>query len=124
MERNQPNLQELGEIIQRARRNAGLSVRSCAAAARIDATWLSRFERGLYLQPDPRHLRRLAQVLELDLADLFALAGYYAGEHLPGFAPYLRTRYDLPEEAIQQLRAHFDLIADKYAEREDERGAA
>jgi hypothetical protein len=27
---------------------------------------------------------------------------------------YLRSKYDLPEEAISQLLAHFDLINDKY----------
>jgi hypothetical protein len=44
--------------------------------------------------------------------DLFTAAEYAEG--LPGFAPYLRSKYDLPGEAVAQLEAHFQLLAEKY----------
>jgi transcriptional regulator with XRE-family HTH domain len=87
-------------------------VRGLAAAAQVDSTWLSRVEHGIYVNPDPRNLHRLAQVLEVETMDLFTAAEYAEG--LPGFAPYLRSKYDLPPDAIEQLEAHFDLLAQKY----------
>jgi hypothetical protein len=42
------------------------------------------------------------------------ILGYADGRGLPGFAPYLRAKYDLPEEAIRPLEAHFQLLNDKY----------
>ncbi len=105
---------QLGSYVKRLRERRGFSVRGLAAAARVDATWLSRLEHGEYTSPDPRHLRLLAQVLEIETADLYVMAGYRGGEGLPGFVPYLRAKYDLPAEAIDQLQAHFELINEKY----------
>ncbi len=102
----------LGEHVRRLRESKGLSVRGLAAQAKVDATWLSRIERDVYTKPDPRYLWRLAQALDIDVEELYVDAGYSSG--LPGFAPYLRAKYDLPEEAIDQLEAHFQLINEKY----------
>ncbi|MDP9340533.1 MAG: helix-turn-helix domain-containing protein [Actinomycetota bacterium] len=109
---------QLGDYVKRMRERRGFSVRGLAAAARVDATWLSRLEHGEYTSPDPRHLRLLAQVLEIETADLYVMAGYRGGEGLPGFVPYLRAKYDLPAEAIEQLQSHFELINEKYKDEE------
>lgn len=88
---------------------------AAGSAAGVDPTWLSRLERGDYGSPDPRHLRELARVLELETIDLFAMAGYSGSEGLPNFAPYLRAKYDLPAEAVETLNDLFEYISDKYA---------
>ena len=103
---------KVGQLIRDRRQEKGLSVRGLAAAAHVDSTWLSRVEHGIYVNPDPRNLHRLAQVLDMETMDLFTAAEYAEG--LPGFAPYLRSKYDLPAQAIEQLEAHFELLADKY----------
>jgi len=109
------NSQQLGAYVQRLRRERSMSVRGLAAAAQVDGTWLSRLEHGAYASPDPRALGRLTRALEVEAADLYVAAGYRDGQGLPGFAPYLRAKYDhLPEEAIAQLEAHFELIDAKY----------
>ncbi|MDQ1741427.1 MAG: hypothetical protein QOE53_3079, partial [Pseudonocardiales bacterium] len=41
------------------------------------------------------------------------VAGLSDGQGLPGFAPYLRAKYDLPDDAVKQLEAHFQLLNDK-----------
>ena len=110
---------KVGQLIRERRNEQGLSVRGLAAAARVDSTWLSRVEHGIYVNPDPRYLHRLAQVLEMETMDLFTAADY---AELPGFAPYFRSKYDLPPEAIQQLQAHFELLAEKYDRDQDEEG--
>jgi transcriptional regulator with XRE-family HTH domain len=101
------------------RQGAGLGVRRLAAKANVDATWLSRLERGDYGSPDARSLWRLARALDIEVAALYSVAGY--GDGLPSFAPYLRAKYDLPEEAITQLEAHFELINERYAAEKGDR---
>jgi len=108
---------QLGEHVRHLRESRGLSVRGLAAQAKVDATWLSRLEHGVYASPDPRYLWRLAQALGIDVEDLYLDAGYGDGRGLPGFAPYMRAKYDLPEEAIEQLEAHFQLINEKYQDK-------
>ncbi len=100
----------LGDFIKRARERHGFSIRGLATAATVDATWVMRLERGEYSSPDPWHLKEIARVLELEMGDLFYMAGYQDGQGLPTFAPYLRARYDLPGHAIEQLEAHFELV--------------
>jgi transcriptional regulator with XRE-family HTH domain len=102
----------VGEIIREQRETRGLSIARAASAARVDARWLSRLERGIYRNPDARLMYQVAKVLDLETTDLFVAANFSDG--LPSFAPYLRSRYDLPPEAVEQLEAHFELLAQKY----------
>ncbi|MEA2901380.1 MAG: hypothetical protein QOH36_1267 [Actinomycetota bacterium] len=108
---------ELGELVRRHRTRRGLPLRALATAAGVDATWIMRLERGEYTSPDARSLAAIARALEIDVADLYAAAGYDAGRELPGFEPYLRSKYDLPPEAVAELRAHFDAINEAYLRR-------
>jgi transcriptional regulator with XRE-family HTH domain len=101
-----------GELVREARERHDLSIAKLAALADVDPRWLSRFEQGRYRNPDPRHMQRLAEALDLEPIALLTAADYVEG--LPGFGPYLRTKYELPAEAVAQLEAHFELIADKY----------
>jgi transcriptional regulator with XRE-family HTH domain len=105
---------QLGNYVRATREAAGWSLRRLAAATGVNPTWLMRLERGQYHSPDPRLLARLAQALGIDTADLFLAADYRGSDGLPGFAPYLRAKYELPPEAVDQLAAHFDLINERY----------
>jgi transcriptional regulator with XRE-family HTH domain len=107
---------KLGSKIRALRTRRGLSVRGLAAAAGVDATWVSRLERGKYDSPDPRLLRGLADVLEISASELFMAAGFEDGRSLPHLAPYLRAKYDLPEDAVAQLEAHFQLFNERQRE--------
>jgi transcriptional regulator with XRE-family HTH domain len=114
--------QALGDYIKREREAQGLSLRKLAAHAKVDYSWLSRLERGVYSSPDARSLSRVSRALDIEVADLYLQAGYGDGQGLPGFAPYLRAKYDLPDDALAQLQAHFELLNEKY--RQDKDGAA
>src|SRR6266567_886816 len=106
--------ERLGAHVAKLRRERNVSIRRLAGLAKVDATWLSRLERGLYDSPDARTLYRLARALDVDVNELYLEAGFADGQGLPGFTPYLRAKYDLPEDAIAQLEAHFELINQKY----------
>ena len=111
---NDPNTIRLGRYIERKRRALGLSIRGLAATAGIDASGLSRLERGRMGEPSPLYLQKLALALELDPSDLYLEAGYTGVKQLPGLVPYLRAKYELPDEAVEQLSAYFDFINSKY----------
>jgi transcriptional regulator with XRE-family HTH domain len=104
----------LGDHIHRLRAERGLGLREAARAAGVDPTWLSRLEQGVYVSPDPRSIVKVARGLGVDVEELYVVAGLSDGHGLPGFAPYLRAKYDLPDEAVRQLESHFELLNDKH----------
>jgi transcriptional regulator with XRE-family HTH domain len=108
-------VKSLGEYIHRLRRARKLTVRGLASTAQVDPTWLSRLEHDRYGSPGAARLYRLARALDVEVHDFYVACGYEDEQPgLPGFAPYLRAKYDLPDDAIQQLEAHFELINAKY----------
>lgn len=115
-DRSSDHGETLGSRIRRLRAATGLSLRALAARAEVDFSWLAKVERGEYQSPDPRCLFRLAEALDVEPANLYASAGY--GEGLPTFARYLRAKYDLPDDAVAQLEAHFELVNERYQRQE------
>ena len=105
---------ELGQLIKRKREERHETIRGLAARAGVDASGISRIEHGTYGAPSAQLISRIATALEINVSELYLAAGYDDGRALPGFAPYLRAKYNLPSEAIDQLEAHFELISDKY----------
>jgi len=75
---------QFSEILHRARSEKGLSLRQLAAQSGIEFTRLSRMEHGTRPAPGLREMRRLAELLSLDLVDLLVSAG-------------------TPREAVEQL---------------------
>lgn len=106
----------LGRTIKAARHAKGLTAYEVAQRTGVvHRATIQRIESGEISRPRPETLQRLAQVLEVDHDDLLSLAGYAQLSDLPGFEPYLRAKHgDLPNEAIDQLVGHFNLIEDKY----------
>ena len=101
---------QLAEALRRARTRAGLTVRQVAAAAEMTPATVSRLETGLIESPRPEHLRRLSRALDVDLEDLYALAGYLMPEGLPELQPYLRAKYGLSDRAVAQLDDYFQAL--------------
>jgi transcriptional regulator with XRE-family HTH domain len=66
----------LGTEIQNVRKLRGLSLNAVAKPAGLSATYLQKLERDQVESPSPHRLHGLANVLELDYADLLRLAGY------------------------------------------------
>jgi transcriptional regulator with XRE-family HTH domain len=68
----------LGSELHKVRKLRGLSLKAVADPAGMSATYLQNLERDEVASPSPHRLQSLAGVLDLDYADLFALAGYPA----------------------------------------------
>jgi transcriptional regulator with XRE-family HTH domain len=99
----------LGEVIRQARERRNISVRRLSAELHMHQSYISRVEAGFFKQPSPEKLQRIAEHLDLDYNDLCALAGYQA-PGLPGFLPYLRTKYDMTDEDARHLSNHFNQL--------------
>lgn len=64
-----------GRLIQRLRRERGLTQRQLAASLGLDFTYLSKVENDRGEPPGEETVRRLAELLEADEEELLALAG-------------------------------------------------
>lgn len=111
---NEQSLQ-LGRLLKQARIEHQLSAREVADRSGMADSNVLRLEQGAIASPRPDTLKSLADVLELDLADLYAAAGYVQPQGLPSFAPYLRSKYaDMPASAAAELEESFSRIAAKH----------
>jgi transcriptional regulator with XRE-family HTH domain len=104
----------LGTRIRRARERARLSLRNLEAITGISRAMLHRLELDELDNPSAATLRRLADALELDSDDLFALMGYQPRTALPSLTPYLRARYQLPPDALAEATEALQGILEKY----------
>ena len=94
----------LGTFLRERRQELGLSTHEVSRRSGINQASVVRIEQGNSAQPGPDTLRALAAALELDLSDVWAMAGYRHTADLPGPLPYLRAKYrDLSPEALQAL---------------------
>ena len=105
---------QLGQLLKMRREACGLSTHRLAAAAVMDQATVVRFEAGSIVAPRPDKLSRIAEVLGLSSADVFALAGYIAPTNLPTLRPYLSAKYrGLLTEDIEKIEAYVARIAKK-----------
>jgi transcriptional regulator with XRE-family HTH domain len=66
----------LGSELRNLRQMRDLSLKAVADPAGMSAAYLQKLERDGVDSPSPHRLHRLAQVLDVDYADLLRLAGY------------------------------------------------
>ena len=66
---------ELGEVIAKAREDKGLSQRQLAKLANINNSELSKIESGIRKEPNPKMLRKISSVLDVNYNDLMYMIG-------------------------------------------------
>ena len=108
---NPERAQRLGEFLRARRIELDLSARQVARTVDVRDSTIMRLERGAYAAPAADKLARIAGALELDLADVFALAGYVVPKSLPALPHYLKVRYpELADDAIGELHEHLNRL--------------
>jgi len=105
---------QLGEYIKQHRLEKGMSIRALGTEAKSDGAYITRIENGDITSPAPDRLALIARALGLKENDLYTLAGYRMSESLPSMDVYLRTKYQLPDSAIQELDSYFKYVEEKY----------
>jgi transcriptional regulator with XRE-family HTH domain len=104
----------LGEFIKSRRESQNITKADACRQSRLDYSYWVKLEAGVYQMPSPKALDLVADVISCKPADLYVLAGYKIGGELPGFGPYLRSKYHLPPEAIDQLESYFSFLRHQY----------
>lgn len=100
------NQYSFGEALHGRRLHQGLSLNALAARSGLDKSVISRLESGAIAHPSISVLRRLAPALQLTETELFGLLGASSRDRLPSLQPYLRAKYDLPDQAIADITAY------------------
>jgi transcriptional regulator with XRE-family HTH domain len=111
---------QLGAYVRKGRESRGLNLVEAAEASGLDRTYWRRLEDGRYGLPSPKALEAVARVIDCAVDDLYALAGYEPSGGLPTLKPYLRAKYHLPPEAIDQLEGYFAFLRSYYGILDDE----
>jgi transcriptional regulator with XRE-family HTH domain len=111
----QEQAKRFGEWLRSRRQEAGLGTTQLAKIVGVTDGTITRIEQGFIVTPAPDKLSRIAEALDLSLADVYAMAGYAVPDDLPSFQPYLRRKYrDMPAEAIDDLDKAFANIIKKH----------
>jgi transcriptional regulator with XRE-family HTH domain len=109
-----PKRLSLGQYLEQAREEAGISLRQLVAATGIPQTTINRLLKDEVEKPNPEHLTRLADALERNASDLFMVAGLPIPQGMPSIDALLRAEYDLPEEAVAEAKRNIQAIVEKY----------
>ena len=106
--------QQLGQVLKAGREAHGLSTHRLADAAEMDQATIVRLEAGSIVAPRPDKLSRIARVLGISGADVFAFAEYTVPGDLPTLRPYLQAKYSaLLKEDLDRIEAYVGRIAKK-----------
>jgi transcriptional regulator with XRE-family HTH domain len=107
---------KFGALIRRRRTERGLSTHELGRLVGTKNSTILRIEQGAFAAPRPDKLARIAEVLDMSLADVYAPAGYLVPTELPSFGAYLSAKYyELPEAALAQLNGLFEKLAARNA---------
>jgi len=104
----------LGQWLRAARERAGFGTYHLSKISGVSRSAIVRLEADEVDEPLPDHLVKLTDALELNATDAFLKAGLPIPTELPSLEPYLRTKYDLPPEALAEARKSLEQILEKY----------
>jgi transcriptional regulator with XRE-family HTH domain len=104
----------LGEYVREQREQAGFSQRQLAAEAGVSFSNISRLESGFHVTPSLELLKSIADVLDIDLAELLAYRGIEVSGAARSLNVYLRRDYGLPEAGVEEAEAAIQEIVQKY----------
>jgi transcriptional regulator with XRE-family HTH domain len=104
----------LGQVLRRAREDAGLSIRQLEATSGVGRMAIQRLEFDEVERPAASHLVHLAQALELNETDLFLLAGLPVPKQTASLDVLLRKEYGLSDAAVTEAKENIRGIIEKY----------
>ena len=105
----------LGDTIYQAREGKQISTTELATRVGVHKSAMARIQLGEIKQPRPALLARIAEELDLNVGELYALAGYQTVDQLPDLKGWINIKHrSLPPEAAEELEGHLNYLVDKY----------
>jgi len=105
----------LGLLIHNARIAKGLSFRGLAAITDVPLASLKRFEDGVYNDPSPSQIVRIAEALDIDPARIDRVSRDHLASSMPTMRTYFRSKQKLSPEALDEVERAVADIRAKYA---------
>jgi len=110
----------LGRFVRERRQAAGLSQRQLALAASVSVSNISRLESGFHPTPSLELLKRVAEVLHVEMAELLSYRGIPMSDGSARLKVYLRRQYGLPDQGVAEAEAAIERIATRYRSSQEE----
>jgi transcriptional regulator with XRE-family HTH domain len=105
LDMNQQQARVLGNLLRAKRKELGFSTYQLAAASGVNSSTVVRIELGKFAAPGPDKLAKFATALKMNLAEIYAKAGYIVPEGLPDLDTYLITKYpDLSKSDLRKMQ--------------------
>lgn len=112
---NPEQARQLAELLRDKRDALGLSASEVARRAGVTTGTVTRIELGQIPSPKADSLTAIAEVLQIEKADVFAAAGWVPGKELPTLRPYLRSKYHgLSEADASRVESYIDRLQQQY----------
>jgi len=105
----------LGALIRVARHRKRLTLHGLAEQTGYDYSWLHRLESGHYTSPNPMHLARIAEALDIDPARIDRVSRDHLASSMPTMRTYFRSKEKLSSEAVDEVERAVADIRAKYA---------
>ena len=118
----QPEKLTLGAHLKATRMKAGLSIRGLAALADMNSSYLLKIESEQNDNPSAEKLQRLAEVLELDPAELLAFIGVKPASTLPAVRTYFRRKFGVNADEAEVMAQLIEKYREKQANETSEGG--
>ena len=98
-----PQARRLGGLIKKYRDRHQLTLVQLEERSGIPDSWLFHLEKGHYSSPPPDRLAKLAEVLDIDAAEIDRLSSDHLADSLPTARVYFRSKEKLGPEALDEL---------------------
>ncbi|MBU4350929.1 helix-turn-helix transcriptional regulator [Patescibacteria group bacterium] len=110
-------ISKLGKYLKQLREEQGLSIREVARQSEMSPSHLAKIEAGdTFKSISIKTLVKLSKFYGIPVDAILKEAGFIedALDELPGFAQYLRAKYQLPPQAIRDLEMAKRIVEEKY----------
>jgi len=105
----------LGKKLRQARVTKDLTPYGLGKVSGVHRRTIEDLEAGVTRNPSPEILARLAEHLDLTLADVYSLVGYSVPKELPDFDGYMAAKFrGLPNDAIEEISGHLKYLQAKH----------
>ncbi len=110
-------MKNMGNYLKQLRKDLGLTLREAAKRAEIAPSHLSKIETGLAFNSiGVRVLINLSKTYNIPITAILEEAGFIekSKNEMPEFSQYLRSKYQLPPQAIRDMEMAKELVEKKY----------
>lgn len=103
-------LNELGIFLKNVRNEKKLSLKTVQKFTGISDSRLSRIENGDNASPAPADLKMLSHLYQIDIIEIFLLAGYLTPEDLSNYQHTFKNVDRLSPEEMQNIQNSINLF--------------